>query len=425
MSDVASPPVASGRSHTYRSLRVRNYRLYFAGQLSSLCGTYAQAVAMSWLVLELTDSGSKVGFVTSLLFLPTVLLGGFTGTFIDRTDRRHTVVMAELVLAAQALAMTLLVATDAVQVWMVFALAAVQGVGTAFEQPARQTLLSELVGDEDLPNALSLNAALFSMSRIVGPAVSALLISVAGVELCFAVNFFSFLGIIVAVAVMRPDEFHARPRAPRAPGQFREMAGSVRRSKDIRLLFVSAAVMGLVIPVIQVVYPVMAKDVFDGGAGLYGVMTALTGIGALIGSLKLASVETPRMGRIGMLAVGLGASMVAVGLSPVVVMALIAMALIGGFQFVTSVATNATIQLSTDPKMRGRIVALYFAVSAGAQGFGAMLLGWVTEFVGARSAFAMGGLGVATMGAILILSARRRTHCAAHPIATPVSFGDG
>ena len=200
----------------FRSLAVRNYRLYFLGQLASLCGTWMQSVALAWLVLDLTDSGTQVGLVTAAQLAPVLVLGGAAGVLIDRFDRRRLVIGAEVLLLLQATVLTVLVVTGPIELWMIYVLAVVQGIGDAVEQPGRQALLSELVPDHDLPNAVSLNTALFTLSRVVGPALAAVFISTAGVGLCFTINAVSFLGIIAALVAIRPADLQHRPRVERA-----------------------------------------------------------------------------------------------------------------------------------------------------------------------------------------------------------------
>jgi MFS family permease len=383
------------RHDALRSLRVRNYRLYFIGQLSSLCGTSMQTVAMAWLVLQLTDSGSQVGLVTSLQFIPILAVGGSAGVIIDRYDRRRLVLITEWILASQAVALALLVVAGAVSVWMLYVLALVQGFTTAFEQPARQTLLSDLVGDRDLPNALSLNAALFSLSKVVGPAVAAVVIGRFGVGTCFTVNAVSFAAIIGAVLAMRVADFHHRPVTPRSRGQLREGIRSVLGSSVLAPVFLSAGVAACSATVLSVVLPVLAKDTFDGGPGLFGVMSAMTAAGAFVVALRLSVAPAATNRRIAVLATGLAVSLAGCAWAPVVWLELVVLFAAGGCHIGLLVSSNGAIQLRSDPKVRGRAVALYFSMSAGAQGVGALVMGWITDRSGPRSAFAVGAAGAA------------------------------
>jgi MFS family permease len=380
------------RLGAFRSLAVRNYRLYFVGQLASLCGTWMQLVALAWLVLDLTDSGTQVGLVTAAQLAPVLVLGGGAGVLIDRLDRRRVVVGAEVLLLVQATVLAALVITDAIELWMIYVLSVVQGIGTSVEQPGRQALLSELVPDEDLPNAVSLNAALFTMSRVVGPAVAAVLISTAGVGLCFTINALSFLGIIAALVAIRPADLQHRPRIERVRGQLREGVAYVARSPSVRALFLSAATLALFGQNVNVVLPLLAKDTFDGGAGVFGAMAALTSAGSCVAAFWMAGAKPPTDRRIMMFATLLGATLLATAVSPTLAIAFVVLPVMGFAQLGTGVSTNAANQLRTPPAMRGRTIALYFSVNAGAAALGAFLMGALTDAYGARFTLSLGGL---------------------------------
>ena len=394
-----SRPTRETRRGAFRSLRVRNYRLYFFGQLSSLCGTSMQTVGLAWLVLELTDSGSQVGLVTALQFIPILLLGGSAGVIIDRRDRRRVVLVAEIVLSAQATSLAVLAIAHVVRMWMLYALALLQGISTAFEQPARQTLLSDLVGDGDLPNALSLNAVLFSVSKVLGPATAAVVIGSWGVAACFTINAVSFVAIIVAVVAIRPSEFHYRPLTTRSRGQLREGLRAVARSPLLLPVFLSAGVLACSATVLNVVLPVLARTKFAGGAGLFGAMSAMTALGAFIIALVLSVAPPATNRRIAGLATGLGVSLVGCAVAPNVALELVLLVVAGGCQIGVLVSSNTASQLRSSPSVRGRVVALYFSLTAGAQGIGAIVMGSITDHFGARSAFWVGGAGALSTAA--------------------------
>lgn len=383
---------SEGRLGALRSLAVRNYRLYFVGQLASLCGTFMQLVALAWLVLDLTDSGTQVGLVTAAQFAPVMVLGGAAGVLIDRLDRRQAVIGAEVLLLVQATVLTVLVVTGAVELWMLYVLSLVQGVGMSLEQPGRQALLTELVLDHDLPNAVSLNAALFTLSRVVGPALAAVIISTAGVGLCFTINALSFLGIIAALAAMRPDELHHRPRIPRARGQLREGLAHVARTPSVRPLFISGGLLALFSQNVNVVLPLLATDTFDGGAGVFGAMAAVTSAGSCVAAFWMAGARPPTDRRIMALAALLGATLVATAASPTLAVAFVVLPAMGYAQLGAAVSTNAANQLRTPPVMRGRTIALYFSLNSGASALGSFLLGATSDALGARFALGLAGL---------------------------------
>jgi len=378
------------RSGALRSLAVRNYRLYGIGQLASLCGTWMQSVAIAWLVLDLSGGGAQVGMVTAFQFGPQLLLGGVAGVLVDRLDRRRALLGAEAVMATQATILAVIVLTDVAALWMVYVLALIQGLGNAMEQPARQALLSELVGDEDLPNAISLNAALFTLSRVVGPAVAGVVISTAGTGVCFTINALSYGAIILAVLAMRADELHHRPRVARARGQLREALGMVGRTPAVRALFLSGGALGLFGQSTFVVLPLLARYEFGGSATTYGVMAAATALGGCVAAFGLASLSAPTDRRIMLAALLLGVSLAATALAPTLALALVALPFAGLFQLAQGVSTNAAVQLRTPPEMRGRVIALYFSLTAGAQAAGAPLMGAVSEAFNPRWALGLG-----------------------------------
>ena len=374
-----------------RSLQVRNYRLYCMGQLASLFGTWMQTVALAWLVLELTDSGTQVGLVTASQFVPVLVLAGPAGVLIDRFDRRRSVIGAETALLVQATLLAALVVTDTVELWMLYVLAFAQGMGNAVEQPGRQSLLSELVDDRDLPNAVSLNAALFTMARVAGPAAAAALISVSGVGLCFTINALSFVAIIVALVAIRPAEMHHRPRIARARGQLREGIAYVARTPSVRPLFVSSAILGLLSQNVNVVLPLLAKDTFGGGAGIFGTMAAITSAGSCFAAFWLAGATAPSDRRIMLLAVLLGTTLLLTAVSPTLAIALVVLPVMGFAHLGAIVTTNAANQLRSPAVMRGRAIALYFAVSSGSAALGSFLLGGLSDAFGPRFALGIGG----------------------------------
>jgi MFS family permease len=398
------------RLGTLRSLRIRNYRLYCVGQLSSLCGTWMQSVAIAWLVLDLTDSATQVGLVTAAQFVPILVLAGPAGVLIDRLDRRRAVVGAELFLLTQAVILTTIVVTDVVVMWMVIGLSLWQGIGNAMEQPSRQSLLSELVPEEDLPNAVSLNAALYSIARVAGPAVAAVLISVSGVGLCFTLNALSYVGIIAAVVAIRSGELHHRPRVARATGQLREGVSFAWRSSSIRPLLVSAAVLGLFTQHGQVILPLMARETFDGGAGTFGAMAAINAVGACVAAFWLAGASPPSDRRIMLFAVLLGGSALATAASPDLALVLLVLPALGFANLGAIVTTNAANQLRSPPPMRGRLIALYFAISSGSAALGSLLMGVLVDAVGPRRTLVVGAVVCFLVAAAWRLNQRAAPH---------------
>jgi MFS family permease len=385
----------------FRSLRSRNYRLYFLGQLASMCGTWMQTVALSWLVLELTGEGTQVGGVIALQYVALLVVSPLAGVRIDRMDRRRAIVGAETFLAAQAILLTVVVLTDSEQVWMLYVLAAAQGAGTALEQPARQALLSELVVPEDLPNAMALNGALFQLARIVGPALAGVLIVTIGIGLCFALNALSFVAIIVAVLAMRSSEMFHRPMVPSAPGQVRQGMGYAFGHPLLRMLLASSFVTGVYFGgASAVVYPLLAKFTFGGDAGTFGVMGTLMGVGAAASALGVARLTTITTRLLTGLTLGTGVALLASAVAPTLALEYAVLPFVGIFTLAQAVCSLTKLQLVTGADLRGRVIALYFMVSAAGSASGGLLLGVVAQRWDPRWAIAINaGLAFALAGA--------------------------
>jgi MFS family permease len=385
--------VAHHLSNTFRSLRVRNYRLYFSGQLVSIAGTWMQTIAIGWLVLDLSDdSGLAVGTVTALQFLPSLLFSIPAGAWVDRLDRRKLLMSTQSGLGVLALVLATLDLTDVVELWMVYVVVLCIGCITVLDTPARQSFPSDMVGDEYLSNAIGLNSAVFNSARIVGPAIGAAVIAVAGTGWCFLVNAVSFLAVILCLALMRASELHPVERVARAKGQAVE--GLRYAWKHLRPNVCLLAIFGTMALNWVVVLPLLAKVTFDGTAGTYGLMTSAQGVGALGGALFAASIERPTVRIIlvscgGFCAFNLAAS-VAPGI-PVLIAFLVPM---GFFSMVFLSAMNVTLQLSAPGQLRGRMMALYSLLMLGSTPIGGPIAGWISERFNPRWGLAAGGLSV-------------------------------
>jgi len=380
-------------SPTFAALRIRNYRLYAIGGVVSNTGTWMQRVAQDWLVLELTDgSGTALGITTGLQFLPMLVLGMWGGVLADRYPKRRLLVMTQLFMAAAALALGLLDVTGVVDVWHVYLLALLLGVGTAMDNPARQSFVVEMVGKDDLPNAVGLNSASFNAARIVGPAVAGLLIVWIGTGWVFFVNAVSFAAVVVALARMRPSELHPSPRLPRGKGQLREGVRYVARRPDLLYVLVVVGFVGMFGLNFQMTTALMATEVYGKGAAEYGVLGSIMAVGSLTGALLAARRGRPRLRLITGAAVAFGLFEITAGLMPTYVWFAVSLVPVGVCALTLITAANATMQLGVEPTVRGRVMALYTAVFFGGTPLGAPLVGWVAETFGARWSLVGGGL---------------------------------
>ncbi len=378
----------------FRSLRHRNYRLFAAGQLVSVTGTWMQRVAQDWLVLELTDdSGVALGIATGLQFLPMLLFGLYGGVLADRYDKRTLIMGTQAAMGVLALALGALVVSGEVELWHVYTLALLLGLAAAVEVPARQSFVVEMVGPADLPNAVSLNSATFNSGRVLGPAVAGVLISQLGTGPVFLLNAASYLAVLLALSAMRVGDLARSELVPRRRGQLREGLAYVRADPELLLPLVLVAVVGTFGLNFQVTMALIAKQTFERGAGAYGLLGTALAAGSLIGALLAASRSSrPRSRTLIGAALAFGVLEITVGLMPTYE-AFLVMLIPTGIAILTFTTTaNATVQLGARPDMRGRAMSLYVLVFLGGTPLGAPVIGWIASEFGPRWVLILGGV---------------------------------
>ena len=396
-------------TRTFRSLRVRNYRLYFAGQIVSMTGTGMQWVAQGWLVLRLSGSGFLVGAVTATQFLPMLLGGAYGGVLADRVDKRKLLVGTQSTAGVLALILGVLVVTHTVQLWMVFALALTLGVVNAIDNPTRQSFVSEMVGRDEVTNAVSLNSVLANGTRVVGPAVAGLLIAGVGIGVCFLVNAASYVAVVIGLLMMRTGDLYENVRAERGPGQLRDGLRYVRRRAELWLPLLLMVVVGAIAYNFSVLLPLLSRFTFHRGAAGYGEMFSVLSVGAVVSGLIVAASgrASQRIAAIAALALGLSTAVVAV--MPSFGTELIAMLFVGAASTVFVAVTNSVLQLRAAPAFRGRVMALFAIAFLGTTPIGAPLVGWIAETFGPRVGFGVGSVTtiVASSAALLVLARLR------------------
>jgi MFS family permease len=405
-------PLRVVASDTFRSLRTRNYRLYFVSQIISVSGTWMQSVAQAWLVLRLAPAsrqGVDLGLVTALQFVPMLLFGTYGGLIADRVDKRRLLYATQLSAGVLALALGLLTATGTVRLWHVFLLATLLGFVNFVDNPARQTFVLEMVGREDLPNAVSLNSVVMNGARVIGPAIGGALIAVVGLAVCFEVNAASYLAVIVGLSLMRRDELHRSAPVPRARGQLREGFRYVWHTPGLRDPLLLVAVVGTLAYNFQVVLALFAKLTFHGGPGVYSALTSLMGGGAVIGGLVVAARNRPDIHRLTAIGMGFGVLIAAVALSPWLAMALVVIVPMGALSIAFIATANATLQLRADARMRGRVMALYAIAFLGTTPIGSPLVGWISQATSPRVALLVGAVATVSASA-WTLRVHRRDH---------------
>jgi len=343
---------------TFSSLRIHNYRLYFIAQLISVSGTWMQTVAQSWLVLRLTGSGVDLGVVVGLQFLPMLLFGPIGGLAADRVNKRHLLYITQTAGGLLALVLGILVVTDLVHLWQVYLLATLLGVVNVFDNPARQTFVMEMVGRDDLPNAVSLNTVVMNASRVVGPAIGGLVIVVFSLGICFFINAASYVAVLIGLALMRASELHPTEQVARAKGQIREGFHYVWRTPALRNTIAAIAIIGVFAYNFTVTLALLAKVTFHGGAGTYSLLTSCMGAGAVVGGLIAAHRSRPTPRLLQVLALVFGALLGAVALAPDLLTASMLIVVMGAASIGFIATANATLQLTATPAMRGRVMAL-------------------------------------------------------------------
>jgi MFS family permease len=391
--------VKATASATFESLSVRNFRLYFVGQLVSLAGTWMQQVAQAWLVLELTGSGTALGLVVALQYLPVLLLGAWGGVLADRLPKRPMLIATQAAGGGVALVLGWLVAVDAAELWMVYVLAAVLGVVTAVDNPVKQTFVLEMVGPERLGNAVSLNSVMVNLARVVGPGIAGVLIATSGLAVCFLLNATSYVAVIVALVLMRRSELRVTA-PPAVRGNLREGLAYVRRTPALLVPLVVMAVVGTLAYEFQVTLPLLAERTFDGGPGTYGSMSALQGAGAVVGGLAVAGRRRTSPTALASASILFGVLVLVVAAAPTLTFALVALVPMGAVSIAFISIANTTLQLTTEASMRGRVMALWSVAMIGSTPIGGPVVGWVGEELGARVAIAIGGFAAIGAGIV-------------------------
>lgn len=380
-------------SPTFRALQNINYRLWATGALVSNTGTWMQRIAQDWLVLtQLTNnSGVAVGITTGLQFAPVLLLAPVAGMIADRFERRKVLITTQVSSGVLALILGLLVITDVAQLWHVYVLAGLLGVVAAIDAPARQAFVSELVPIEDLPNAVGLNSASFHGGRLIGPGIAGLLISWIGTGPVFLINAASFGAVVFSLTRMRKAELRVQPRSG-GKGSIRAGLSYVRHRPDLILILAIVGMVGTFGLNFQLTTALMARLVFDKGASEYGILGSIMAIGSLGGAFLAARRERPRIRLVIGAAFAFGIASISAALMPTYWSFAISLIPVGLSSLTLMTAANATIQLSTTPVMRGRVMALYMAVFMGGTPIGAPIIGWVGEAFGPRYTILLGGV---------------------------------
>jgi len=371
--------VSAAVRRSFDSLHVPNYRRYFSGQIVSVSGNWMQMVAEIWLILELTESGFAVGATTALQFLPILLFGAWGGVLADRFAKRRLLMFTQALMALPALALFAVTVSGAVAPWMVFLVAFARGTVNAVDNPTRQAFAIEMVGAERLVNAVSLNSVLIHASRLIGPAIAGTIIAIAGVAPCFAVNVLTFGAMVLALWRMEPAQLRTPPRAARERGAVRAALRYVRGTPELAVPLALMALVGTFGLNFQAILPLLARFSFDGGASAYATLVAAMGAGSVIGALATGAHGRTDARLIAGSALAFGLLAILAAAMPSLVLEVPIIALLGASAVTFAAAINSSLQLTVEPAMRGRVMALYSVVFLGSTPIGAPLAGWLSE----------------------------------------------
>lgn len=414
--------LASG--DTFAALGTPNYRRYFAGQAVSLVGTWMQTVAQAWLVLQLTGSATALGIVVAAQFVPVMLLAPYGGLLADRADKRRLLLVTQSALGALALTLGVIVVTGVVELWMVVVLAVLFGVVNACDNPTRQAFALEMVGRERVRNAVSLNSILVNSARAVGPAAAGVLIATAGLGVCFLVNAASYAAVLVALWRMDTAALLPSPPATRGRGQVREGLRYVGREPELLVPLLMLALIGTLAYEFSVVLPVLAETTLGGGAGTYALLTSAMGAGAVAGGLVLAGRARTGIGALTVAALAFGVAIGVTALAPTLPLVVAALVVVGAASVSFLATGNTTLQLTSDPRFRGRVMALWAVAFLGSTPIGAPIIGAVSDAAGARGGLAVGAAACFVAAGIGSLALARGTTATARahreaPAASP------
>jgi MFS family permease len=394
-------------SDTFRSMQIRNFRLFFSGQLISQIGNWLTLIAQTLLVLELTDSGVALGLLAAVQFGPVLLFGAFAGLIADRSDKRTLLITVQTFAMAQSFALGALAFMDHPPVWAIYVLAAFGGMATAFDNPARRSFVVEMVPEQDITNAVSLNSALMTGSRVIGPALGGILVATVGFGWAFWADGLSYIAVIAGLRMMDPSKLRTAPIQPRGKGQVRAGLRYALSVPELRVPLIMMAVIGTLAFNFQTVLPLFATRDLSGSELTFSLLMSVLSVGSLVGALAAARRKDLSVHFVSVTAAAFGASMLLLALSPNQPVAF-AVGVVMGLTSITFMTTStAIVQLRADPMMRGRVLSLQAIVFLGSTPIGGPVVGAISERFGARYGLGLGAIAAIAAGAYGLLTVRR------------------
>lgn len=397
--------------NTFKAFKNRNYRLYFIGQSISLIGTWMQKTAVSWVVYSLTHSKFMLGVTLFATMFPSFLFSFIGGVVADRYNRYKVLLLTQVISMIQAVSLTALIFFKHYTVWEIIALSVVLGIVNAFDVPARQSLVIDMVADKkDLPNALALNSSMVNLSRLIGPGIAGLVIETFGNDICFGLNALSFVAVIISLLMMKLPAYISKPRTKNILGELREGFGYIKKTPEISFVLAMLALISLFVLPFSTLIPVYAKDIFHGTASTFGVIDSFIGLGAFAGAIFLASLKPGRNLR-KILAINtfvFGIGLIMFSYTTLYPLALF-FAVIGAFGMMSQITiTNTLIQTTVDPAMRGRVISFYAMAFFGMQPLGGLFIGFISEHIGVKNTVLGEGVIALLIGLLHVRFLQRR-----------------
>jgi MFS family permease len=394
---------------TFASFHVRNFKLYFIGQGLSLCGTWMQTIALTWLVLKLTHSGTQLGLVTAAQFLPILLFGVWGGVLADRLPKRRVLYVTQSLSGILALLLAILVATGDVRLWMVYVIASAFGLVLSIDNPSRQSFVVEMVGSDLLKNAVTLNSTVVNAARVIGPSIAGVLIATVGIAACFFVNAGSFIAVLIALRLMHEKELFPAKRTLRAAGQIRAGLRYAWRVPTLRATLLMMVIIGTFAYEFPVILPLFSTITLHGNAATYSALTAAMGVGAVIGGLYVASRNRVREKQLIFTALLFGLSILLAAIMPNIVTSFIVFMVVGALSVAFISIGNTTLQLTSEPTMRGRVMALWSIAFQGTTPIGGPLIGAIADHANPRIGLMVGGVSALIASGLGLLISRQHT----------------
>ena len=392
---------------TFTSFSVRNYRLYYIGQIISTSGTFMQSIAQAWLVLRIANTGTALGIVSALQYLPVLFFGPLGGVVADRFSKRTVLYFTQSAAGVLAIILGILVAINQVHLWMVYVLAFCLGWVNVFDNPTRQSFVVEMVGEDKLRNAVTLYSSLVNLSRVIGPAIAAALINLVGLAPCFILNGISDAAVVIMLYQMRPSELRLTHPLPRTKGQLQEGVRYVLSMPILRDILIMMTLVGMLTYEFQVSLPLMAQHTFNAGASGLAFLTGSFGLGAVIGGLAVASQRknTPSL----LIVTGslFGLTVLGAAFMPTLLLSGLLLLLAGICSIYYTSLGNTILQLTSSPQMRGRVMSFWSIAFLGSTTIGGPLVGWVAQTAGDRWGLALGGFAALAAGLLGLVHLRK------------------